>query len=181
MCVSTRIPFDNKLSEMQIGGEHLSFPVIRFWFRRADCGGRDDRRSGWLYGRHVYNDIVIDYNNVHHESPRHSLRSLPSSHPRSNSALCSIFLAPLFLPPLLLVLATQVSFVMSLTLLVLHARALALIVIDFSCPTFTHFITYLEAYFDDENLYFITNNMNGVNFTLDIEPTMPLHINQHIW
>jgi len=70
---------------------------------------------------------------------------------------------------------------LSLILLVLHARALALIVIDFSCPTFTHLIIYLKAYFDDENLYFITNNMNGVNFTLDIEPTMPLHINQHIW
>ena len=74
MCVSTRIPFDNKLSEMQIGGEHLSFPVIRFWFRRADCGGRDDRRSGWLYGRLVCNNIIIDNNNVYHGSPRHPLR-----------------------------------------------------------------------------------------------------------
>ena len=63
----------------------------------------------------------------------------------------------------------------------LHARALALIVIDFSRLIFTLIIIYLEAYFDDENLYFITNNMNGVNFTPDIEPTMPLHTNQHIW
>jgi len=91
MCVSTRIPFDNNLSEMQMGGEHLSLPVIRFGFVVQIAGdGTTEGVGGCTVVTCVITLLLITIMFVtgHHAI---LLGSLSSSHPRITSVHSPLF------------------------------------------------------------------------------------------
>ena len=77
MCVSTRTPFGNNFSEMQMGGEHLPSPLIHFDFAVQIAGnGATGRMGGCTVDSCVMTLLLITIMFI---TSRHAILSGPFS------------------------------------------------------------------------------------------------------